>query len=257
VASPTVSIITPTRNRSQFARPVFACIAQQDYEKLEWLVADDSPEPNPFLSSLSDERVKYFYLSTPMTIGAKRNLLAERARGEIIVQFDDDDYYAPGYVARSVAELEKLAADMVKLSGFYIYSAIYDRFGYWDLTRKVGRHFVWSRSAPGEFFATDQTNGWLAQNQLGYGFSYVFTKDVWRSIQFSDRNWGEDGPFAVAVNQRFRLSIRADTCGDCLHILHQHNMSKCFPQYELPRSALDLIFPKAQPYLHLCYGSHS
>ena len=34
-----------------------------------------------------------------MKVSAKRNWLCERASAPVIAQFDDDDYYAPNYLA--------------------------------------------------------------------------------------------------------------------------------------------------------------
>lgn len=255
MTSPAVTVITPTKDRAHFARCLYGCVAQQDFDDLEWLIADNSAEPDAFLSTLSDHRVRYIHLAAPLSIGAKRNLLADQARGEIIVHFDDDDYYSPGYVSRAVTDLKRNSADMVKLSAFHLYSAIYDKFGYWDLTRKVGRHFVWSKAAITELAVDDTTNGWLANMHLGYGFSYAFAKAAWRSIPFPDINFGEDGTFALAVSQRFRMVIRPDTHADCLHILHLGNTSKCFPQSELPRWSLELMFPGVRSHLRMFRGS--
>lgn len=44
-------------------------------------------------------------------IGEKRNQLAKLARGKILVHFDDDDFYGPGYVGRRVSILHEHLAD--------------------------------------------------------------------------------------------------------------------------------------------------
>ena len=43
---PLVSIITPTFNRPEFLNLVSECVLDQNYENIEWIVLDDSPEPN-------------------------------------------------------------------------------------------------------------------------------------------------------------------------------------------------------------------
>ena len=73
-------------------------------------------------------------------------------------------------------------------------------------------------------------------NHLGFGFSYVFRKKVWEAIPFSDDSvhWNEDTPFAVAADKVFRLLHFKDRRGLCLHVLHEGNISRSFPQYRLP-----------------------
>jgi tetratricopeptide (TPR) repeat protein len=48
------------------------------------------------------------------TIGQKRNRLVERARGKIIAQFDDDDFYSRDYLATMKAAMDESDADIVK-----------------------------------------------------------------------------------------------------------------------------------------------
>jgi hypothetical protein len=44
-------------------------------------------------------------LGSRATIGAKRNLACELARGEVVIQWDDDDWYSPRRIADQVADL--------------------------------------------------------------------------------------------------------------------------------------------------------
>lgn len=77
---PLVTIITPIHpGRMHELENVKEQYSKQDYNKLEFLVANDH---NP--------------------IGTKRNLLVQMAKGEIIVHMDSDDVYAPDWVSRSV-----------------------------------------------------------------------------------------------------------------------------------------------------------
>ena len=86
----------------------------------EWLVLDDSAEPSALLARDDDSRLRYFHQRLGASIGAKRNALIEAARGEVIVHFDDDDYYAPNYIAEMLSYLNR-NVDLVKLSGWFTY----------------------------------------------------------------------------------------------------------------------------------------
>jgi len=236
-----ISIITPTFHRERYLERIFEVISRQTYSNWEWLVSDDSPQPSPCLSQITDERVRYFHSTKRITIGEKRNRMVEQARGEVILNFDDDDYYSPNYCAVMVDRLNQ-GFDFVKLSGWYVYSKLYHWFGYWDCTKFSELHYLWSRKKPrfvqpGEVFRENQRD-----NYLGYGFSYVFRKAVWEARPFDDANFNEDSALALEARQRFRLDHFQDQTGLCLHILHKTNASICYPQFRLPDFLLDAIF---------------
>ena len=240
LASPLVSIITPTFDRPHLLSAIYQCVAAQDMADLEWLVLDDGPAPSAFMQSLSDPRVCYLHRTGQQSTGLKRNLLIERARGEIIALFDDDDYYGPAYLSRMLSLMQSQNADFVKLFGFFLYSHIHDLFAYWDLQNNDGPHYQVSNT-PLALTSLDQTA--FKHNYLGYGFSYVFKKHVWDAIKFPDLTWNSDRPFAVSAADRFGLFGIHDLTCDCLHVLHHSNTSSCFPQYLLPRFLLDRLFP--------------
>lgn len=245
-AHPLVSIITPSWQREDFLPLCHARILSQSWPEIEWLVFDDSPRPSPYLQPLAGPRLKYFYSPSRYAIGEKRNILAEHAAGEFIVHFDDDDFYAPAYVERMATALQA-GADFVKLSGWFLYSAVHRRFGYWD-TARGGSHHRWGRQAAGYVEAPDTPAS--DDNLLGYGFSYAYRRSLWEAVRFPAVNASEDAPFARAARDRFRFAAFADAEGLCLHTLHARSTSLCLPQYELPPVLLARLFgPDAGAYL--------
>ncbi|CAK0743176.1 Glycosyltransferase family 2 protein [uncultured Gammaproteobacteria bacterium] len=243
-AAPMVSIVTPTYGRESLLRAVLRSVVRQTLTDFEWLILDDSPQPSAFFLAVDDRRIRYFHHPGPrLSIGAKRNWLIENARAEIIAQFDDDDYYAPDYLATMTGWLER-GADLVKLSGWFVYSRAYRALGYWDLNLKHGLHFIWSAQPMAAAVFGEAEAEALATNHLGFGFSYLFRKSVWRQARFPDQNFDEDGGFIrAALAAGCHLHHFADTSGLCLHILHQGNTSRCFPQYLLPSFMFDRYFP--------------
>ena len=124
---PMVSIVTPTRNR----RCMFS-LANRNFmdflyprDKLEWIIIDDSDEDNPLDDLvMNDKRIRYLQLRNPddktittTSIAYKRNLGAMKARGEIIVHMDDDDYYPPESILARVKVLVKYREKGIKCVG--------------------------------------------------------------------------------------------------------------------------------------------
>ena len=104
---PFVSICTPTFNRRPFFEATIKCYLNQDYprDKLEWIIIDDGTDKiGDLVKDISG--VKYFEYPEKMTLGKKRNLMHEKACGEILVYMDDDDYYPKDRVSHAVYMLQ-------------------------------------------------------------------------------------------------------------------------------------------------------
>ena len=103
---PLVSVCTPTFNRRPFIPAMLQCFAHQTYprDRMEWIIIDDGTDPIEDLVA-SHHCVKYFRLEEKISLGKKRNMMHDQARGDIIVYMDDDDYYPPERVSHAVATL--------------------------------------------------------------------------------------------------------------------------------------------------------
>ena len=109
---PLVSIITPTYNRRKFIPALIECVFKQSYpmEHIEWIVLDDGSDPVGDLFKDVEKTIKrfqYIYEPVKKNIGAKRNKLNAVSTGEIIVAFDDDDYYHPERVSHVVHKFKQ------------------------------------------------------------------------------------------------------------------------------------------------------
>jgi hypothetical protein len=241
---PAVSVITPTGGRAAFLAQALENFRSQDYPRLEWLILDDSPEPDETFLGLREANIRYCHdAGARQTIGEKRNKLVERATGEIIVHFDDDDFYAPFYVSRMIDSLFEAEADLINLRGWHLFDQRCGFFGYWDLMQKEGPHYHCGPSGISLHQLNASNNQGLADNHLGFGFSYVYWKTVWEAGKFPHENFNEDGEFVLQAVTRFNVSGVQDTADSCLHVLHAGSSSRCYPQYRLPDFELLRRFP--------------
>jgi glycosyltransferase involved in cell wall biosynthesis len=243
--SPSVTIITPTFQRPELLRAQHAIVTAQSVQDFEWLILDDGPQASPYFAGLTDPRIRYHHLAgPPMLVSAKRNWLCERASGPVIAQFDDDDYYAPHYLATMLARLKESGADITKLSAWFVYSAQLKRLGYWDTADTLGLHFTFGPESVLNAFFNKEAPENMKNNYAGYGFSYVFRKSMWETAPFPHVKYASDYGFvAAALAKGCRLDHFSDTEGLCLHVLRRDNMSKSFPQYLLPDFMLAKLFP--------------
>ena len=120
---PFVSVCTPTFNRRPFIEAMIACFNSQDYpkERMEWIIVDDGSDLVEDMV-VQHPNVKYFKYDKKMTLGWKRNIMHEKAKGDIIVYMDDDDFYPPERVSHAVSRLtENPGALCAGASEMYIY----------------------------------------------------------------------------------------------------------------------------------------
>jgi hypothetical protein len=120
--NPMVSICTPTFNRRPFIPIMIKCFQHQTYPKdrMEWIIIDDGTDKIEDLISHVPQ-IKYFKYDEKMSLGKKRNLLNQKASGDIIVYMDDDDYYPPERVSHAVFTLKNSNALCAGSSAMCLY----------------------------------------------------------------------------------------------------------------------------------------
>jgi glycosyltransferase involved in cell wall biosynthesis len=84
------------------------CFEHQTYpkDKIEWIIIDDGTDKIEDLVTHIPQ-VKYLKYNEKLTLGQKRNIGNDAAKGEIIVYMDDDDYYPPERISHAVDMLRK------------------------------------------------------------------------------------------------------------------------------------------------------
>ena len=181
-AAPLASCIMPTANRRAFVPSAIAQFLAQDYPMKELVILDDGDDP---VADLIPDHPLVRYMRAPRhrNLGAKRNAACEAARGEIILHWDDDDWYAP---RRIRAQVEALAASGGDACGI-------DRALFVDPGSRRAWEYVYPAGGP----------PWVCGATLCYPRAY------WRDNQFAELNIGEDTRFAATLRPD-RLHRMAD-----------------------------------------------
>jgi len=101
-----VSICTPTYNRRQFIPYLIRCVESQNYPKnfIEWIILDDGTDKIEDLVK-NIPYVVYIDLTEKLTIGQKRNILNKKAKNDVIIYFDDDDFHHPDRIKHTITKL--------------------------------------------------------------------------------------------------------------------------------------------------------
>lgn len=123
---PFISVITPTKDRPYFFKNILRNFFRQNYplDYMELIIGDDSKRSYEQLVP-KHKNIKYVYLQE-MTIGKKRNVLCEMAKGDIIIFMDDDDFYPTDKVSHIVDNLWESKYLVSGSSIMHVYYICYD-----------------------------------------------------------------------------------------------------------------------------------
>ncbi|HEY6136566.1 MAG TPA: glycosyltransferase [Thermoanaerobaculia bacterium] len=194
-AEPLVSCIMPTFNRRAFVPQAIRCFLAQDYPNLELIVVDDGSDPIADLLP-SNPHIAYVRLAERKSVGWKRNFACEHARGEIIVHWDDDDWYPPSRVRMQVAALRERGGDVCGSSII------------WYLDRENRRAFSYRYCG---------TRPWVGGNTLAY------RREAWAANRFADVQVAEDSQFVWRVPAARVVDLRDPSI--CVAAVHAGNVS--------------------------------
>ena len=119
---PKVSVLTPTYNRREFFPQYLRYVNAQTYPKhlIEMVVVDDGDDPIEDMC-VHDKRIRYVRLTDRKPVGEKRNIAAQHATGEILVNMDDDDYYPPKRIANAVTKIRSSKTPLAGSTTMYTY----------------------------------------------------------------------------------------------------------------------------------------
>lgn len=186
----------PTGDRRPFVAAAVGSFLAQSYPERELLILDDGADRVADLVP-ADDRVRYVRLDRRLSLGAKRNLACEQARGELIAHWDDDDWHAPRRLNYQVDALLASGKDVCGLQALLFYEPEARRAWRYDYPR-------------------DQ-RFWLS------GSSLVYRRSFWERNRFPDVNVGEDALFVWAGSPDRMLALDDPT----IHVglIHRGNTS--------------------------------
>jgi glycosyltransferase involved in cell wall biosynthesis len=196
-AAPLVTCIMPTGDRRPFVPQAIRCFLRQDYPNAELLILDDGAD------SVADcvpsaGRVRYVRLGEKLSVGAKRNLACEKAWGDFIVHWDDDDWYPPWRVGEQVGALVGGGADISGTSQLTYYEAATERA--WRYAYGGGR------------------KPWVSGNTLAY------RRGFWERHRFPDVQVGEDTRFVWGAPSAKVCDLAEPSL--CVATVHSANTSR-------------------------------
>lgn len=176
--TPLVSCICPTRNRGEFLPMLASFFLRQDYPNAELIILDDSDSGKRYVSE--DSRIMSIKINPPNTIGQKRNLCCDFAKGELICHLDDDDWYARDRISQQVSVMQANPEAQATAYKTMLFAR--------DADQKAWRY----------------TGSAYADGGLNIvGVSLMYRRSWWKQHQFNESlPFGEDHSFAQMLGPR-------------------------------------------------------
>ncbi|WP_394829226.1 glycosyltransferase family 2 protein [Pendulispora albinea] len=189
----------PTRDRRSFVPRAIQCFLKQEYESTELLILDDGDDPVRDLVP-ADHRIRYIRGERVQSVGAKRNVLCNEARGEIVIHWDDDDWYPSWRIRRQVDALRLPDAVISGTSTHYFCDA------------SSGRTWRYQYIGAGPFVT---------------GATLAYRKSFWEARRFQDVHVGEDTRFVEAPLAGRIVDLALPSL--CVSTIHPKNVSPKLP----------------------------
>lgn len=201
-----VSCVLPTFDRPQFLPAALRSFLSQDYSERELIVVDVGHNSIRHLIP-EDPHIKYVRSDTPLPCGTARNLGTQHASGEIVLNFDDDDWYSHDRVSRQVAfHLESGRA----VTG-YSYIVMHDL--------NTGAFNRYTMAAP-----------------YSCGPTITYTRSYWVNNRIDDINEGEDWRYVKrAADQNESARNEDDSRITVVARTHSRNTVSREPLYATPQ----------------------
>ena len=186
---PTVTVLLCTNRPHRVAAALRGIAAQQDVALDVVLVAhgfDPAAHGVDDAARTSGLHVTTVTADASLTLGECLNLAVEHSAGDVLSKMDDDDYYAPRYLADLLDALSYANADVVGKQAHYMHVESQDA----TLLR-----FPWREHRYTDFLMGPTITG---------------RREVFHQIPFQRRSTGEDTSFLAAVREAGFIIYSAD-----------------------------------------------
>ncbi len=150
---PLISCILPTTlSRKDFLPSAFRCFWEQTYQNTELVIVSEDD-----ISDLIPDHPSFRFVKCDpgMSLGEKRNLAVEEAKGEVIAHMDDDDWSSPYRIEECVQVFNN---NQVLVTGYNI-------IRFYELSTDISRKFSFIKNGI-------------------HGSSLLYMKSFWKGNQF-------------------------------------------------------------------------
>ena len=199
-SSPLVSCIMPTAGRPKYVEQAINYFKAQDYVNCELIIIYDEETDVPHYQD-KENNIHFHNLQAKFSIGYKRNKACEYAKGEIIIQWDDDDFHAKDRVSKQITPIISGECEITALYNTLFF--IPEKNEFWECTPEL-------------------FNTMFVKNVHGGSLAYL--KSYWGTHSFyPDTSLREDADFLESMVQHGARLERIDGRNLYIYLRHDYN----------------------------------
>ena len=173
---PKLSIIVPTRERSDTLVHTMRTLVSQDYPDCEILVSDNASLDNTkeVVASFTDARIRYINTGKRVSMSENWEFALQYAQGEFITYIGDDDGFLPRAISKAMALLEDTGMSALA----------WDRVNYnWpSFTTEGAGNWIWVRVGKSHTYLAESRKRLAKLLQFRDGFAYSRLPGVYHGI---------------------------------------------------------------------------
>lgn len=141
-ARPHISVVLATRDRPRFLALALACYQHQTWPATdrELIVIDDGDQHPVAQDAVEAVGGRLLRVQPGTPLGSKLNTGIATARGRFIQKMDDDDWYAPPFLAEMQATLAEAWRDRCQPALLFLSPFLFFDLAAWELRRSVPNH---------------------------------------------------------------------------------------------------------------------
>lgn len=139
---PHISVILATRDRPRFLPLALACYQRQTWPSTdrELIVVDDGNQHPVAETAVAAVGGRLLRVPPGTPLGSKLNAGIATARGRFIQKMDDDDWYAPSFLAEMQATITQAWQDRCRPTLLFLSPFLFFDLAAWELRRSVTGH---------------------------------------------------------------------------------------------------------------------
>jgi len=193
---PLISCYMATRDREKLVPRAIRCFQSQTYPNLELVIVDHGTDStDQIVKNIADDRIRYERIHAPDHVtGDIKNMAIERAKGEYVAVWDDDDWSHASRIMLQYETLRNKRADICFLAREIIAwperkKYAYSHFRRWEnsLVAKKARLLPYAPQRRGGDFI--QANEMM---KAGRTIAYLRAPDLYIYVAHDANVWNSD-----------------------------------------------------------------
>ena len=170
-----ISILLPTKDRSDLLKCAVNSILNQSYDNWEIIIADNcsKDDTEDYINSLNEPRIKYIQQEEPVSVTDNWNTANDAASGDYIIMLGDDDALLPNALEKFTNYITEFnSPDVLNLAAYIYQYPNVKKNQNLALLHSIKDECPYYKNSP--FFLGNSEKNTFVQSSLNFNFLFGF-----------------------------------------------------------------------------------